>query len=257
MTPDSPVPSDTKTCAKCGRTGTRQFSPEGDTWVCASEWSCRGRVAEANAKPPSQATCHKCGRVGVRDFLFDAKAQAPKCSNWAACSDRQREAGFKETAEDLNTADSVQVDVNAVPSDTDRLAEADAIANVPDEVADIAIKLLEQVVSGHLDAALESVERGDGAFEDYSPHPISIESDARAIVAAVTPILLAQLQGRLDTAEGQLAKAADPVSGPVQLAIHRATCDESLTHCSEYRGRCVRAAEAAAWALGLGEGDGR
>lgn len=90
-------------------------------------------------------------------------------------------------------------------STTDRLAEAAALAAVPDEAADIASKLVRQIVSGHLDAALESVERGDGGFEDYSPHPISIEGDARAIVAAVTPILLAQVQGRLDTAEGRLA----------------------------------------------------
>lgn len=65
------------------------------------------------------------------------------------------------------------------------------MAAVPDEAADIASKLVEQVVSGHLDSALEAVERGDGAFEDYSPHPISIEGDARAIVAAVTPVLVA------------------------------------------------------------------
>lgn len=59
------------------------------------------------------------------------------------------------------------------------------------------------------------------------------------------------LLGLVGDLQGQLAKAADPVNGPVQLSIHRATCDESLTHCSEYRGRCVRSAEAVAWALGL------
>jgi hypothetical protein len=86
--------------------------------------------------------------------------------------------------------------------------------------------------------------------------------------------LVAELEGWKDNAEdtlrmydklkaesnelkGQLAKAADPVNGPVQLSIHRATCDESLTHCSEYRGRCVRSAEAVAWALGLGGEDGQ
>lgn len=71
------------------------------------------------------------------------------------------------------------------------------MAAVPDEAADIASKLVEQIVSGHLDAALEAVERGDGAFEDYSPHPISIEGDARAIVAAVTPTLTDRLCANL------------------------------------------------------------
>lgn len=63
----------------------------------------------------------------------------------------------------------------------------------------------------------------------------------------------ASLQERLDTAEGQLAKAADYTNGPVQLAIHRAVCEDSLAHCVENRGRCVRSAEAAAWALGVDE----
>jgi hypothetical protein len=116
---------------------------------------------------------------------------------------------------------------STVPSDTDRLADpivehGKQMAAVPDEAADIASKLVEQVVSGHLDAALEAVERGDGAFEDYSPHPISIEGDARAIVAAVTPILLAQLQGRLDTAEGQLAAVRENQLGLARGFLHDA-----------------------------------
>lgn len=62
------------------------------------------------------------------------------------------------------------------------------IAAVPDEAADIARKLLDQIVSGHL----ESAEDYEGEIEDYSPHPISIEGDARAIVAAVTNIIAAK-----------------------------------------------------------------
>lgn len=65
---------------------------------------------------------------------------------------------------------------------------------------------------------------------------------------------IAWLSHRIEMLEGQLAKAADPVNGPVQLAIHRAVCEDSLAHCSENRGRCVRSAEAAAWALGLDRG---
>ncbi len=66
---------------------------------------------------------------------------------------------------------------------TDRPVEAAALAAVPDEAADIARKLLGQVVSAHLSDA-------DGEGEDHiGPHPISIEGDARAIVAAVTPVL--------------------------------------------------------------------
>lgn len=110
-------------------------------------------------------------------------------------------------------------------STTDRLGpiveHGAQMAAVPAEAADIASKLVEQIVSGHLDAALEVVERGDGAFEDYSPHPIGIEGDARAIVAAVAPILLAQLQERLDTAEGQLRKVA-------ALQCHPTDSDDEL-----------------------------
>jgi len=63
------------------------------------------------------------------------------------------------------------------------------MAAVPDEAVDVAAKLLDKVVSGHLDAAHEYVENDGGAVEDYSPHPVSIEGDARAIVAAVTPLI--------------------------------------------------------------------
>jgi hypothetical protein len=80
----------------------------------------------------------------------------------------------------------------------------EAIAAVPDEAADIARKLLDQIVAAHASCAANAAELG----EPYSAHPISIEGDARAIVAAVTPILLAQLQGRLDTAEGRVAHFA-------------------------------------------------
>lgn len=59
-------------------------------------------------------------------------------------------------------------------------------ANVPDEAATIVSTMLEQFLSGHLDDA-------DREGDDWSgAHPISVEGDARAIVAAVTPIITAQ-----------------------------------------------------------------
>lgn len=175
-----------------------------------------------------------------------------------------------------------------VPSDTDRLAEVQAAAAVPDDVVDIAVPLLNQLVSGHLDAAHEYVENDNGAVEDYSPHPASIESDARAIVAAVTPILLAQLQGRLDTAEGQLAKWKEihkperrytPDDGETSYATYFEAADdysagsgtppsvtffEICSHCAslEMAEGCEHDYKESLWpckdaeAAGLGEGDG-
>jgi hypothetical protein len=157
---------------------------------------------------------------------------------------------------------------NPVPSDTDRLADIrarlDAATPAPwkASVVDSPRSNCSTAIYSHAYPA------GDERSEVLPSYPIkpgyARMRRADAVLMANAPediahllSLVDSLQGRLDTAEGRLAKAADPVSGPVQLAIHRATCDESLTHCSEYRGQCVRSAEAAAWALGLGEGDGQ
>jgi hypothetical protein len=105
-----------KTCTKCGRTGTRSFVAEGGAWVCAAKWACQGREIEARLRgvEPVKAVCHKCGRVGVRGFVHDVASNAPKCQSWSACVDRvrEREARFKEYAEDLNSPAGVQVDLN-------------------------------------------------------------------------------------------------------------------------------------------------
>jgi hypothetical protein len=76
----------------------------------------------------------------------------------------------------------------------DQTTEAEAIAAVPDEAADIARKLLDQIVAAHASCAANAAELG----EPYSAHPISIEGDARAIVAAVTPVLAATAAKDLD-----------------------------------------------------------
>lgn len=122
---------------------------------------------------------------------------------------------------------------------------------VPDEAADLAAKLVEQIVSGHLNAAAESVERGDGAFEDYSPHPNSIERDARAIVAAVTPVLLAQLQERLDTAEGRLAEIRENQIGLARGFLHDAEAQHARNqHSDKAPGHDATAVRAAGTAHG-------
>lgn len=88
--------------------------------------------------------------------------------------------------------------------------------------------------------------------------PLLASGEMRRHAEADVVFLLAELDrasARVGVLDGQLAKAADPVNGPVQLAIHRAVCEDSLAHCVENRGRCVRSAEAASWALGLDGGD--
>lgn len=111
---------------------------------------------------------------------------------------------------------------------TERAAEAEAIAAVPDAAADIARKLLDQIVAAHASAAANAAELG----EPYSAHPISIEGDARAIVAAVTPIIRAQAlaevrknqlgmaRGFAHDAEAQRKRFADASLDPAHIAPH-------------------------------------
>jgi hypothetical protein len=161
----SPEPTAEKSCANCGRSGTRSFVPDGDDWVCAAKWACQGRAIEARLRDvePVKAVCHKCGRVGVRGFVHDVAANAPKCQSWAACADRvrEREARFKETAENLNVPADVQGDLNG-PEPMTEAEQAAAEAMV--------------AVAEHPEWLV----------------PADFAAEARAVVAAVRPILAAE-----------------------------------------------------------------
>lgn len=199
----SPVPSDRKTCAKCGRVGTRSFVPEGDVWVCAAQWSCQGRVAEANAAPPPETTCHKCGRVGVRGFVFDTTAQAPKCSSWGACLDRERERQAKEPAEAAERP--------PVPSDTDRRAawETDPDVLTWDHREQPDFDKLGELLTRHGVTVAEIDTQSDQyalRFGTAVPGPTAAANPAALVrECARLQDRVASLQARLTTAEEQLA----------------------------------------------------
>lgn len=84
----------------------------------------------------------------------------------------------------INAALARQLDLTEAPAVRAPITPAE-VAAIPAAAADAARSLLDEAITEHLTEAELAYDEG----EHYSPHPISIEADARAILAAARPLL--------------------------------------------------------------------